>query len=97
MLTVATEGAPTPPPMSLGLRIRLARVRLRLSLAEVERRTGIGYTMLSKYEHDKAIPTVERLLVLARELHTSPNDLLGYSGDSVTASQLSGEDHLVAA
>lgn len=53
------------------------RKNLGLTQAQVQEKTGICRTMLSKYENGKAEPTVEVLILLADFYCTSTDYLLG--------------------
>jgi transcriptional regulator with XRE-family HTH domain len=68
------------PQETLGLRLLLARTRMRWTLAELSAETNITESMLSRYERDKALPSTDRLIRLARALGTTPNDLLDFGG-----------------
>ncbi len=65
--------------LTLGERLAIMRRRRGLTLRELAARSGVDISSLSRYERDEREPASSRLLILARVLGTTPNDLLGYA------------------
>jgi transcriptional regulator with XRE-family HTH domain len=82
---------------TLGLRLLLLRTRRRWTLADLERRTKIPQSMLSRYERDLSSPSAGRLAKLAKALGTTPNYLLGFGGDRLTPGKRIPVETMVAA
>jgi transcriptional regulator with XRE-family HTH domain len=61
---------------SFGERLRGARGAARLSQSELERRSGIPKTTLSRYENGHVEPSLATLARLAKALGTTEADLL---------------------
>lgn len=88
----------------MGRRIHMLRWR-RWSLQELEKATGISQSNLSRYERGVVRPTIDRLVILAAVLGTTPDYLLGFeasaapvgdSSDRPTLDQLSRENRAAA-
>ena len=69
--------------LTLADRIRIARARLHITQAELARRIGISTTAMNAIESGGADPRASRITALARELHVSPDYLLGYEEEDV--------------
>lgn len=87
----------------MGRRIHMLRWR-RWSLQQLEEATGISQSNLSRYERGVVRPTIDRLVVLANVLGTTPDYLLGFapsvatgaSSDREMLDQLSRENRAAA-
>jgi len=61
----------------IGRRIRVRRVELGGSGVDLARACGVSSSTVTRWERGQRLPSIEQLLVLARELKISPADLLG--------------------
>jgi len=76
--------------MSLAERIKERRKQLNLSQAELAALAGMSQMQISRYESGSSEPNANAFTRLARALQTTPDWLLGFSGDaSNEISQLS--------
>ena len=60
--------------------LRELRKQQGMTQLEVQMKTGIEQTLLSKYENGERVPTVENLMALARLFRTSMDYLMGLTG-----------------
>ncbi len=56
--------------------IKWIRVTKKLTQLNVQMKTGISQTMLSRYENGKCFPTIDNLIILADFYNTSVHYLL---------------------
>jgi transcriptional regulator with XRE-family HTH domain len=61
----------------VGMRLRLLREHRRLGQAEIRGLVGVSPSTYSSWETGKTYPTLEQVVVLARELQVSTDVLLG--------------------
>lgn len=75
---------------NLGKRLREVREQKKLSIYEVEKRTGLHFSTISKYERNERTPSLSKLMELARAyqvpagaLITKEEDLLAFLPDDL--------------
>ena len=61
---------------SLGMHIRKERRKQKLTLRDLEKLTGIDYSMISKYENGVVTPPPERIQLIASALNLTEDALL---------------------
>ena len=64
----------------LGVRLRMARERHQWSLTEAERRTGMNFSTLGRYERGERSPNLETLRELSQAYGVTLGELLGDPG-----------------
>lgn len=62
--------------VTFGQRLREARIKAGLSQSDLERRSGIPKTTLSRYENDRILPSIHTLHTLAYSLGVTEGSLI---------------------
>lgn len=83
----------------LGERLQLLRVNLKLSQKEIAGIIGTSPSIISNYESNERVPSVENLMALAKLFHCSTDYLLGFQSTSsdktIDVSMLSQKQRLL--
>ncbi len=59
----------------LGMRIQIYRVKLGMSRAELAKRTKLSENFICSVEHGVRLPSLKRLIIIARVLQVNMDDL----------------------
>ena len=71
--------------MTFGQRMRYYRQKINASQADIELKTGIPQTTLSRWENDSAEPRITELILLATAYGVTIAELLSDSNQQSTA------------
>lgn len=80
----------------IGRRIRALRIDKNVSQEDLGKKLGVTFQQIQKYENGSNRIASERLMEIARELETTPHELLGWNGKGIPVFEFDIETYKLA-